>query len=353
MKAGIAIMLLSGACAASGFSLAADKSGVSFSHKDWELACDNTGTCRAAGYQVDAAEPAVSLLLTRVAGPRQEVTAQIQLGSYGDDDSALAKGVTELAVNAGGRAVGTIRLVPGAQASPLSDATLAALMPALLQSSEVRFSNGKKEWKLSTAGVSAVLLKMDEYQGRIGTVGAIVRKGSKPEDGVLKPVAAPVVIAAPVPKEGKETLLQPVQRAALLKELRKVASADDCGGLHEEKVEFAVARLSGTKLVASVVCESFAYNQTSMFWVINATAPYAPVSASGDATAYANGQISSASKGRGLGDCWSSTVHTWDGVQFVRTSESTTGMCRLVAPGGAWELPTFVTTVRKSASKAR
>ena len=27
--------------------------GVSFSHKDWELACDNTLTCRAAGYSAE------------------------------------------------------------------------------------------------------------------------------------------------------------------------------------------------------------------------------------------------------------------------------------------------------------
>ena len=26
------------------------KTGVSFSHKDWEVVCDNTLTCRAAGY---------------------------------------------------------------------------------------------------------------------------------------------------------------------------------------------------------------------------------------------------------------------------------------------------------------
>ncbi|MDU7869659.1 MAG: hypothetical protein E7J78_21350, partial [Pantoea sp.] len=30
--------------------LAASPQGFSFAHKDWELACDNTGTCRAAGY---------------------------------------------------------------------------------------------------------------------------------------------------------------------------------------------------------------------------------------------------------------------------------------------------------------
>ena len=35
--------------AAPGIALA--HSGIHFNHGDWELACDNTGTCRAAGYQ--------------------------------------------------------------------------------------------------------------------------------------------------------------------------------------------------------------------------------------------------------------------------------------------------------------
>jgi len=34
---------------------------------------------------------------------------------------------------------------------------------------------------------------------------------------------------------------------------------------------------------------------------------------------------------------------TWDGHSFVHTSSSTTGMCKLVAAGGAWTLPTIVT----------
>ena len=29
------------------------KTGVSFSHKDWEVVCDNTLTCRAAGYSAE------------------------------------------------------------------------------------------------------------------------------------------------------------------------------------------------------------------------------------------------------------------------------------------------------------
>ena len=43
--------------------------GVKFWHKDWELACDNTGICRAAGYHEDRADLPVSVLVTRRPGP--------------------------------------------------------------------------------------------------------------------------------------------------------------------------------------------------------------------------------------------------------------------------------------------
>jgi len=356
MRMGSAIMVLLGVVAMPGISVAAHKSGVGFTHKDWELSCDNTGTCRAAGYQADGVEPAVSLLLVRSAGSRQVVTAQIQLGTYGESDSALAEGVKELAIKAGGRTIGKIGMTPGAEIATLTGAALAALMPALLQAPGVTFSSGKQEWRLSTAGASAVLLKMDEVQGRIGTIGAVVRKGSKPEDGVVKPVAAPIVIAAPVTAaNSKDVLLTAPQRAALLKELRQTVDRDECRGLYspqagEKTIELDINRLSATKLIASVVCETYAYNQSSLFWVVNARAPFAPVNAASDATEYGNGEIVSAQKGRGLGDCFSSSTYTWDGAQFVMTKEATSGMCRLVAPGGAWDLPTYVATVRKAAT---
>ena len=296
----------------------------------------------------------MSLLLVRDAGAKQAVSAKIQLGSYAEGDVALAANASHLVIKSGGRKLGTIDLLPGAQSSPLNGTTLAVIMPALLQSSNLVFSNGKQDWTLSTAGASAVLLKMDEAQGRIGTTGALVRKGSKGENDVLQPSVAPVVIAAAVPKHNdKDLLLSASQRADLLRELRKTSSREDCEGLYEpqhaEKAnELRVHRLSRTKLLVSTVCETYAYNQSGMFWVINATPPFAPVGAGSDASGYDDGEISASHKGRGLGDCWSSAVYTWDGRQFVWTKEATTGMCRLVAPGGAWELPTYVTTVRKS-----
>ncbi|WP_426806551.1 DUF1176 domain-containing protein, partial [Stenotrophomonas sp. SrG] len=77
------------------------------------------------------------------------------------------------------------------------------------------------------------------------------------------------------------------------------------------------------------------------YWVVNDHAPYPPAyipHRGVDADALT---ISSSHKGRGLGDCWSSASGAWNGAAYVKTSDSTTGLCRRVAAGGAWDLPTL------------
>ena len=53
--------------------------GLSFEHGDWEVACDNTRTCRAAGYQSDDSDESlpVSVLLTRAGGAGTAVTLSL------------------------------------------------------------------------------------------------------------------------------------------------------------------------------------------------------------------------------------------------------------------------------------
>jgi len=56
-------------------------------HRDWELACDNTGTCRAAGYQsLETETPAVSVLLTRSAGPNTSISGELAIGEFGIEE---------------------------------------------------------------------------------------------------------------------------------------------------------------------------------------------------------------------------------------------------------------------------
>ncbi|UUS13508.1 DUF1176 domain-containing protein [Stenotrophomonas sp. CD2] len=52
-----------------------------------------------------------------------------------------------------------------------------------------------------------------------------------------------------------------------------------------------------------------------------------------DAIDYDDGQIVAAQKGRGLADCISHAAWTWNGTNFIATSEVAPGLCRGV-PGG-------------------
>ncbi len=83
-------------------------------------------------------------------------------------------------------------------------------------------------------------------------------------------------------------------------------------------------------------------------WVINDTKPYNPVLVTTEATNYDSGKISVVQKGRGIGDCLYKADWIWTGKSFVKSHESSTGMCRMIEAGGAWQLPIYVSEVSTS-----
>jgi len=331
--------LSAGAVGAAG---AAGKEGVSFSHNDWELACDNTRTCRAAGYQSESAditEP-VSMLITRKAGPDTFVEIELQTGG-----EKPAKGPVRFKV---GKA--TLSGFKDSSAS-LDQDQVRAVLPELLRNDDATLTDrGGQKWVLSLSGLNAVLLKMDEVQGRIGTPGALVRRGSKPESSVLPPVPAPVVKAVVPPKArpGDDALA-----ARIFPSLKQSDAKDDCNN-HEDfnAKSLNVTRLTDRKVLLSFGCGMGAYNYSSLLWIANDKPPYAPVAieANGDFDEK-DASVTSSMKGRGIGDCWSSETWSFDGKGFVRTAAAGDGMCRGFA-GGAWSLPRYVTRVELSEPSA-
>lgn len=325
--------------------------GISFSHHDWELACDNTRTCRAAGYHGEEDDaPAVSVLLTRKAGPRQPVTGKLMIGNYGDEES-LSKlpSLFKLSMQVNGRNLGQLTMSKDTLVADLSSEQVATLLAVVSQKSKVEWAAGGNRWRLSDKGATAVLLKMDEFQGRIGTTGALVKKGSRREDSVLPPLPAPVVIVPTLPKPRPTDDQWVTDKSKILRDaLRSTIKDDDCSGLTSEE-ELSITRLTDTKLLVSIQCWSAAYNSGDGYWVVNQASPFKPILITTSGSDFSDGSIVASHKGRGLGDCWSSQAWTWNGKEFVHTESSTTGMCKLLAPGGAWSLPTLVTDVRHSA----
>lgn len=325
---------------------AAPLKGVEFTHNDWTLACDNTRTCRAAGYQnEDAGDDPVSVLLTRKGGPDQLITAQLMLGEYEESDLPSA---VSLQIN--GAALGTVK-----DSTDFSALQVSALLKALVKDSRIELiGNNGRRWTLSDRGASAVLLKMDEFQGRLGTPGAIMRKGSRAEASVLPALPVPVVtLGKSVPTTPADEALGhvPALRAALA----AATNADDCDALHpdqgtqfdEEPQPVNVKRLDDKHLLASTVCWRGAYNEGSGYWVVNDQAPYQPRYITNLGVDDDTRTITASHKSRGLGDCWSTAAWAWNGNEYVQTDDANTGLCRLVAAGGAWQMPSMVSEVKE------
>lgn len=322
-------------------ALAGQPAGLHFSHHDWEVACDNTRTCRAAGYQSeDREQPAVSILLERKGGPRQPITAALQPGSY-DEQAPTPAG--PLTMYVGRRSLGTLANDPKTGLERLSVAQTEAFVAALAKDNVLRWTDGKHTWTVSGKGAAAVLLKMDEWQGRIGNVGAAIRKGGKPEDTVLPALAPPVI--TPASAGSTDETLSSSARTALLRDIRGILGKEDCTDLAADTL--TAVRLTPEKLLVTGTCWMGAYNEGIGYFVTNREAPYEPVLVTTSGSDYAAGTIMSSQKGRGLGDCWSKQEWVWDGRSFMATLSATTGMCRLVAAGGAWDLPTYIAEVRR------
>lgn len=331
---------------------AAPTAGMSFTHNDWTLACDNTRSCRAAGYQNDddGGNAPVSILLTRLAGPGQPVKAELMLGQY--DETKLPR---QLSLQINDTKLGALAYKPADGTAVLSPAQVKTLLSTLTGTSRIVLTgNEGKRWTVSDRGASAVLLKMDEFQGRLGTPGALVRKGTKAESAVLPAVPAPVVkLAKVVPTRPADEALG--QSKALRAALAAATSADDCEALHpgdsmisnEGPQEITVQRLSADKLLVSQACWRAAYNTGDGYWVVNDRAPYKPTLVTASGAGDDVRTIEESHKGRGLGDCFYSTSWGWTGTRFVKTSVTSSGLCRLISAGGPWDLPTLVTEVQK------
>lgn len=332
---------------AAGPVLADDGTGLYFSHLDWELACDNTLTCRAAGYQADDDERPVSVLLTRKAGARQAVTGEVRIGSEVSDLLLAQPKPLRLTMSINGRTYGAVTIDKKTLRGELASDQVAGLVSSLSHKSNIEFAKGNTVWHLSDKGGAAVLLKMDDIQGRVGTIGALIRKGSAGEENVRAPIPAPVVVAASVdtPKTGLKPLSERESKY-LRNILRRTVKEDDCPKLYDKESgesKISIRPLSGEKRLISTLCWQAAYNDGTGYWIINPSRPYDAALVTTSGTNYSKGAITAYQKGRGMADCVSIDRWTWDGKHFVHTESLTTGMCKMVALGGAWKLPTKVT----------
>lgn len=328
----------------------AEIQGQSFSHGDWELACDNTGTCRAAGYHSeDYDDDLVSVLLTRKAGANTPVQAEILFGSFED-----AEEEKQYQMQMNGQDYGIVKNSLE-HTSSLTKQQVQALLTGAKQNNEIIFKGEKRKFILSDRGMSAVLLKMDEFQKRVGTPSALIKKGNKSEQNVLKAEAIPLVIEQSAIK-GKsiEYTLQSPQAKRIQVILKHSTNDDDCPILFGEEAfessRLTITPLTQDKSLIMTPCWSGAYNFGSGAWVMDQKLTQVLQAVSESISDDETTQLYANHKGRGIGDCWSSETWVWNGQKFIQTYKAANLQCKGFA-GGAWSMPTKVSEVKELARK--
>lgn len=345
--------------------------GDGFVSDDWQLVCDNTLTCRAAGYSEEAAQWRGSILMTIGAGekiPSTEVLLNYWDWSPSDEDMAqvdVVNSPVELWLN--DRFYGEVK------DSKLTNAQTMQLINYAKKSNKIVFKIDDYHWQISDKGMAAVLLKLDDTQGRVGTSLALISKNNSTPQKLKSAKAMPKIYAvAPYPvseyaseeeqhsdeqkyyqqlSERYNKQWQSKMSAWVLPTLDEedrdtcnVLTSDDDWFDKKNKV-WQFTPIDENHTLASHPCWTGAYNFGSGYWLIDNNRPSKPKLITLSGSDYSAGEISAAHKGRGLGDCWSATAWVWNGKNFAMTRELTTGMCRLIEAGGAWNLPTYVSEV--------
>ena len=314
-------------------------------YQDWDLVCDNTGTCRIAGYQDESSDP-VSILFTRAAGENAAVEGKFTILPFGETDRDVQVG-QDIEIWLNGKSLGTVKHISDDAPDKLTEEQTKALLSGLKKESEIRLTYGKTTLKVSDKGAAAAMLKMDEFQQRLNTPSALIRQGQE-KHAVLAPQAAPKVEAVSVNNRKTIELKRgEKQFNHVLALLRKANSCDDEDITSQD---ITLYPLTQNKVLAEALCVRGAYQGTNYYAVLdNKLSKVEQVLAEQyNRAEYDEKQgyafVRGTYKGRGVGDCWSSQDAVWNGKIFIRTSEWTTGSCKGF-PGGAWQLPTFVSDI--------
>ena len=309
----------------------------SFEARDWQVVCDNTRACRAAGYSVEGSDTPVSVMFARAAGARMPVGVELQLGTLDARSVHPASVVMTLA----GKPAGTIRIDKNNHAD-LAAPVATALLNALAAGNGATFTSGRTAWRLSGDGAAEMLGHIDEVQGRLGQPSALVRKGSMSDADAAYAMAVPrfeaTRIAAPA-LAGDDALAVRV--------LAAIQSTPDCPLLDDGAAQ-ARARLwhlDANRLLVTQPCRPSANGTVAGYWTANQRPPYDARPLTTSATDFDGSTITARAITAPAGDCGVMHAWTWNGFRFDPTRAATGGLCRGVKAGGAWELPSLVSDV--------
>lgn len=330
---------------------------------DWLVACDNTRECVAKyvlgdhdgdtnPYDEDA-----GIVITRGAGPAGGLTVDVTSGASFDpitiriDDAMPHRRPT------------WDRFDENRRASIDNDEAL-SFVREMRDAKAVSWSGNGHASRVSLRGLAAILIAMDEAQGRIGNPSALGRSGPRPATATRPPVLPPIVTRGPMPSP----LAKPEALARNVRRLQgRALAAHDCD--REAGVSDSADPLDAFSAIVLLGCGRFAYQTSVLAFIVARVDPSKarllvlpdPLSAdppdqesrgeyvegSYDPTSGIFGQYA---KGRGMADCGSAQEWTYDGTGFRLSSYTLQQRCG----GGPGDWPTlFRSRVQSSRNKSQ
>ena len=317
--------------------------GFEKTYQDWDLICDNLGTCRMAGYQEEGDDP-VSILFTRAAGENAAVEGKLTISPFGEADRDVQVG-QDIEIWLNGKSLGTVKHISDENPDKLTEAQTKALLSGLKKESEIRLTYGKTTLKVSDKGAAAAMLKMDEFQQRLNTPSALICKGQE-KHAVLAPQPAPKIEVVSV-NNSKTTELKRGEKQYdnVLALLRKANSCDDEDITSQD---ITLYPLTQNKVLAEALCVRGAYQSTNYYAVLDdKLSKVEQVLEDQYNFAYYDEKLNAlivegSYKSSGLAESWYGYEAAWNGKTFITTAEYTSGSGKGFI-GGAWGgLPTFV-----------
>ncbi|EOH6076018.1 DUF1176 domain-containing protein [Burkholderia cenocepacia] len=326
--------------------------------KSWSVVCDNGNRCIAESHADDIDDARIGLILrvTRDAGPDAQPSLDLYASAPVDLRTARVDGRPFDAMPAQWHAFGD---KTDDEAHPFrvrtnDPATVAAWLAAARNAQLLSFSDPASAHTARTplAGLNAALLLIDDTQGRVGTVTALLRPGTRPASTVpVAPALPPAVTPAPAVANLSATEQRPLVDAVLAKfggDVKQCAAdvEDEMPASDRRKASTAVAVSADEALVAIPCQTSSMYNHTDLWYRVRRTAPYSPTAmnfgenanAGLDSASFANeltdagydpasATLSSKVRLRSAGDCGSTASWIFDGRHFVLSDIATHGTC--------------------------
>lgn len=317
-------------------------------HGAWSVACDNTLSCDARGFDEDSNSGA-EVVFTRAAGPAARTTVTIYA------PAPFAR--TAVRVDDRMLVLPDAAWVPAGDGASLTTdrpAAVAAFIDALRHGAALHV--GTDAGPVPLDGMVAALSGIDDRQGRAGGRTALVQRGPRRASAVPAAPAPPVLPAAPT-----VTLSRVAQHRLMARARRMQARfirAQHCAPPGDRMRRFlknGVYGLDDRNALVIIGCEMGPYQGSSLLFVAS-RAPDGPVQParllvpvldpgdSGDQGPVltnpdldpATGTLGTVQMGRALDDCGMQAAWRWDHTHFVLARMTLQRACGGSAPRGDW-----------------